>query len=559
MRSVISQSLPCAELIVVDDGSTDDGPEIVGRLASEYPIKFLHKVNGGQSSARNLGAAHAIGDLIALLDQDDIWYPNHLEALVQPFLEKRIPELGWVYSNLDEIDINGQMVCRSFLSSLGTEHPKRDVFSCLKQDMFILPSASLISLKAFREVGGFDENLSGYEDDDLFLRLFRSGFDNEYVDTPLSQWRIYDESSSYSSRMRQSRSIYARKLLAAYPDEKFRSRYYTCDFLLPRFYPSIAADCRTALMSGDDQAFCRARADLDFLSTYITPTDPIKLDVSSLLITAVIHIRNDAPFIEQALRSVMRQSLPPAEIIVLDDGYPDNGVAAVEGLTAERPIKILRRAEAGASSGRNYGVTQAKGDFIALLDQDDIWYPNHLERLAQPFVQSRSHPLGWTYSNVDEIDERGTVVKGLLHSSVSAQNPKLDLTNFIREDAFIFPSASLISRKAFQVVGGFDDNLGKYANDDLFLRIFQAGFDNEYVGDALSQRRTYQWGQSATPSETTGLAQYVRKLLENFKDDPSAGNTMGALCLFLGFFGHARRVCQGYSFKEPGTDREGGR
>ncbi len=300
----------------------------------------------------------------------------------------------------------------------------------------------------------------------------------------------HDESSSYSSRMGQSRSIYARKLLAAYPDDKFRSRYYTCDFLLPRFYPSIAADCRSALMSGDDQAFCRARADLDFLSTYITPTDPIKLDVSSLLITAVIHIRNDAPFIEQALRSVMRQSMPPAEIIVLDDGYPDNGVAAVEGLTAERPIKILRNAERGASSGRNYGVTQAKGDFIALLDQDDIWYPYHLERLAQPFAKPRSRPLGWTYSNVDEIDERGTVVKGMFHSSVSAQHPKSDLTNFIREDTFIFPSASLISRKAFQVVGGFDNNSGNYENDDLFLRIFQAGFDNEYLGDALSQRRS---------------------------------------------------------------------
>ena len=227
----------------------------------------------------------------------------------------------------------------------------------------------------------------------------------------------------------------------------------------------------------------------------------------------------------------MRQSLPPAEIIVLDDGYPDNGVAAVEGLTAERPIKILRNAQRGASSGRNYGVTQAKGDFIALLDQDDIWYPNHLERLAQPFVKPRSRPLGWTYSNVDEIDERGTVVKGLFHSSVSAQHPKLDLTTFIREDAFIFPSASLISRKAFQVVGGFDDNSGKYENDDLFLRIFQAGFDNEYLGDALSQRRSYQRGRSATPSETTGLAQYVRKLQENFKDDPERWKYYGRVML----------------------------
>ena len=54
-------------------------------------------------------------------------------------------------------------------------HPKRDVFTCLTMDMFILPSASLIARKAFEAVGGFDENLMGYEDDDLFLRLFGLG------------------------------------------------------------------------------------------------------------------------------------------------------------------------------------------------------------------------------------------------------------------------------------------------------------------------------------------------------------------------------------------------
>ena len=190
LRSVMRQTLPPNEVIVVDDGSTDNGAEIVRRLAAEYPITLLSKANGGQSSARNFGAVHATGDLIALLDQDDIWYPDHLAELVKPFLRPRSTALGWVYSNLDEIAANGHMLVRSFLTTLGSQHPKRDIFACLKQDMFILPSASLISREAFDAVGGFDERLSGYEDDDLFLRLFLAGFDNEYIDTPLSQWRI---------------------------------------------------------------------------------------------------------------------------------------------------------------------------------------------------------------------------------------------------------------------------------------------------------------------------------------------------------------------------------
>src|ERR1700683_4722178 len=72
IRSVLSQTLPPDELIIVDDGSTDDGPNIVARLAQDNPlIKLLHKENGGQSSARNFGVRHSNSNLIALLDQDD--------------------------------------------------------------------------------------------------------------------------------------------------------------------------------------------------------------------------------------------------------------------------------------------------------------------------------------------------------------------------------------------------------------------------------------------------------------------------------------------------------
>jgi GT2 family glycosyltransferase len=76
------------------------------------------------------------------------------------------------------MDIDGSMLIRSFLTRLPTAHPKRSLIECLGQDMFVVPSASLISRKAFQAVGGFDESLSGYEDDDLFLRMFRAGYDN---------------------------------------------------------------------------------------------------------------------------------------------------------------------------------------------------------------------------------------------------------------------------------------------------------------------------------------------------------------------------------------------
>jgi glycosyltransferase involved in cell wall biosynthesis len=69
IESVLHQSLPPTEIIVVDDGSTDGGPQIVAKLAREHPIRLLHKPNGGQGSTRNFGIGNSGCDLIALLDQ----------------------------------------------------------------------------------------------------------------------------------------------------------------------------------------------------------------------------------------------------------------------------------------------------------------------------------------------------------------------------------------------------------------------------------------------------------------------------------------------------------
>lgn len=256
LASVLKQSLPAAEIIVVNDGSTDDGAGValVERMAQSHPIRLLHKPNNGQSSARNFGVRESASPLIAFLDQDDIWYQSHLAELAKPFAEPHEPPLGWSYSNLDEIDENGAMVCRSYLTTLEVMHPKQHIFDCIRQDMFVLPSASLISREAFEAVSGFDERLCGYEDDDLFMRIFRAGYHNVYLNRALSQWRIYPSSTSYSYRMAISRNIYTRKLLETFPDDVKRVRYYVRDLIAPRFFAAAVTEYEAALKRGDPAA-----------------------------------------------------------------------------------------------------------------------------------------------------------------------------------------------------------------------------------------------------------------------------------------------------------------
>ena len=271
LASVLAQVRQADEIIVVDDGSTDDGASIVASIAATNPkVTLLTKKNGGQGSARNFGVQHSTSNLIAFLDQDDIWYPHHLAELEKPFLEKSEKALGWSYSNLDEVNGVGQMVCYSVLDTKNNEHPKRTLTCCLGQDMFILPGASLVSREAFDAVGGFDNQLAGYEDDDLFLRMFCRGYHSVYIDEALTLWRIHARSTSYGRLMAQSRMHYFRKLVAMFPNEPALNRYYAKQCFVPRFVRSVKADIRRSVSLKDREGVVIACSHLRILRQHLS-------------------------------------------------------------------------------------------------------------------------------------------------------------------------------------------------------------------------------------------------------------------------------------------------
>lgn len=217
LESVLVQTQPAAEIIVVDDGSTDNGAQIVEALARQDDrVRLLHKANGGQSSARNAGVRAARARLVAFLDQDDLWYPRHIEELLGPF--RADPKLGWSFSDADAMDDSGTVFQRQLLHVRSLDHQRTSLTECVSRDMCILPSAAIVCRDAFDAVKGFDERLIGYEDDDFFLRLLAAGYGNAFVDMSLLKWRFHGKRTSYTTRMVASRLIYLQKLLTDHPD-----------------------------------------------------------------------------------------------------------------------------------------------------------------------------------------------------------------------------------------------------------------------------------------------------------------------------------------------------
>jgi glycosyltransferase involved in cell wall biosynthesis len=269
-ESIAAQTYREFEVIVVDDGSTDGSSPIVEQFMTAHPeikMMLLHKANGGQSSARNVGVAHATGPWLAFLDQDDIWLPERLQASI-PFLTE---DIDLVYTDADTMDENGEILVQGIHSRMGAggKHPKTSVYDCIYRDCFVTPGVMTTRKEFFQRLGGFDERLSGYEDDDLFVRAIGAGR-VDYVPISTLRWRFYGENFSRSRRMVDSRLYYWEKLLRDYAGggtDRVVARRVTL-----RFLREFLHQCDLQLGEGDPLAKDNLAAALKLLP-YVGPID----------------------------------------------------------------------------------------------------------------------------------------------------------------------------------------------------------------------------------------------------------------------------------------------
>jgi glycosyltransferase involved in cell wall biosynthesis len=217
IESVLAQSYPCWEWIIVDDGSTDATTEIVSNCRDPRVRLVRAKHSGLPAAARNVGLSLAQGQLVAFLDADDLWEPNKLTLQVQYLAQH--PHVGLVWSRyyvwVDQHKRPRQIVP----ATRGIPNPG-NMLSLLCLENRIGTSSVLARRKYLVSCGGFDENqrLRGVEDYDLWLRLAARCLFG-FLEQPLYWYRLHAANiSGGEARIQERRIIAVERALARHPE-----------------------------------------------------------------------------------------------------------------------------------------------------------------------------------------------------------------------------------------------------------------------------------------------------------------------------------------------------
>jgi len=181
IESVLAQTFADWELLIIDDGSTDNTEDIVQPYLNDSRITYHRLEHAGQPATKNAGIERASGELIAFLDADDVWFPHKLKRQVE--LMRSNPALGVVYSRRQLIDPEG--------NELETPCPslhRGQVVSPMFIDNFVCFSSSMVRRSVFEAVGTFDESIPMAIDYDLWLRV-ATRYPFDFVDEPLVYYR----------------------------------------------------------------------------------------------------------------------------------------------------------------------------------------------------------------------------------------------------------------------------------------------------------------------------------------------------------------------------------
>jgi len=243
----------------------------------------------------------------------------------------------------------------------------------------------------------------------------------------------------------------------------------------------------------------------------------IGLTLKMKKVSVVLPVYRVEKYIGATIASVLAQTYKDFEILIIDDGSPDRSVEICQQFTDPR-IKIIHQANRGLAGGRNTGIRHAQGEYLALLDGDDVWLPEKLEKHVEHLESSPD--VGVSFSRSAFIDEAGKSLGTYLMPKLKEITPSY----LLHENPVGNGSAAVIRREVFEAIK-FQDNLYGTIEDFYFdeyfrqaediecwLRIaIQTNWQIEGISEALTLYRVNSAGLSASLLKQL---EYLEKVIE---------------------------------------------
>lgn len=240
--------------------------------------------------------------------------------------------------------------------------------------------------------------------------------------------------------------------------------------------------------------------------------------------SVVIPCHDAEPWIEAALRSVAAQRCAPVEVIVVDDASTDGSIDRVRA--SSLPVTLLRAPGGNAARARNVGIRAARGEWVAFLDADDVWYPDHLARARERLEGGEDVAFMANHDWIDLEGRRLEMPPTLRHRLASAKG--LPASRFVEVLAGGFHfghSTVLVRRDRSLEVGGFDVRQVRRHDIDHWLRALR-GRTWAYSAEAAAG---YRMGTGGISGDVVTCELYWLQALSRNRDEGYAQPAMDAL------------------------------
>ncbi len=187
------------------------------------------------------------------------------------------------------------------------------------------------------------------------------------------------------------------------------------------------------------------------------------------LVSVIIPVYNGERYLSGTIGSVIAQTEKDWEIVAVNDGSTDRSQALLEACAARNPgrIRVISVQNGGVSRARNRGVSEARGTYIAFLDQDDLWSPQKLQLQLEQFRSDTA--LGISFTNESIIDDKGSVIRQNVFRFNEKRNRGYVFERLIFE-VFIPISSVMLTRELFTGIGGFDPGYSLAEDYDFLLK-----------------------------------------------------------------------------------------